>query len=215
MHDIIVSESYIDNRQRYKNDILTYLTLIFNLDIAIHIYKYYDQIFKDNLNDHINKYEILKPSSLLVDDFIYLKPYTFNKMFKNRIQYNNYYKYVYAKQTIIKIINMIGHPDFICHTNIDLKKRGCKGLSNYLRSELVIGVEGYHREIGILINIERMKLNVCKKIKIIEDIFKMNHQYTPREVCRTMFIHYTSYINIDDLYITGYMIDTNNIIYGP
>ena len=215
MHDIIVSESYIDNRQRYKNDILTYLTLIFNLDIAIHIYKYYDQIFKDNLNYHIYKYQILKPSSLLVDDIIYLKPYTFNTMFENRIQYNNYYKYIYAKRTILKIINMIGHPDFICHTNIDLKKRGCKGLSNYLRSELVIGVEGYHREIGILINIERMKLNIWKKIKVIEDIFKMNRDYKPREICRTMYIHYNAYINIDDLYITGYMIDKNNIIYGP
>ena len=72
MHDIIVSEPYIDNRQRYTNDILTYLTLIFNIDIAIHIYKYYDQIYKDNLNYHIYKYKILKPSSLLVDDIIYL-----------------------------------------------------------------------------------------------------------------------------------------------
>ena len=88
MHDIIVSEPYIDNRQRYTNDILTYLTLIFNIDIAIHIYKYYDQIYKDNLNYHIYKYKILKPSSLLVDDIIYLKPYTFNRMFDNRIQYN-------------------------------------------------------------------------------------------------------------------------------
>jgi len=175
----------------------------------------FDKIKKLNINVLINNAGVINlnrrlNSTNLEQAFVvnYLSHYYLtNKLIENSS--------IVRKGVIVNISSFTHIFSNINFTNIDLKKRGCKGLSKYLRSELVIGVDGYHREIEILINIERKKLNVWKKIKVIEGIFKMNREYNPREVCRTMYIHYNSYINIDDLYITGYMIDKNNIIYGP
>ena len=221
MKYIINSPAIIDNRQRYKNDILTYLTMVFNIDIAIHIYKYYDNIYKDNLKFHIEKYEIMKPISHTNSYWIILKPYEKNIIFETEKEYDKYVLTINLKKIIMKIIKMIGHPDFISYTKLDLKSKGCISLSHFT-SICEIFTEEYIKTIDILINIEKEKLNVFDKIKVIDGIiYGYIHDY-PRvcvktsilRLCEIMFQHYLTYIDLNLLKVPGYMIDKHNIIYG-
>tara|TARA_B110001469_G_scaffold126806_1_gene145492 strand:+ start:1128 stop:1790 length:663 start_codon:yes stop_codon:yes gene_type:complete len=204
-----------------NKNIMIYLILRFNKDIAEHIFNYYKKFILNIKEYHIYLYNLLKPIPSMVDYTTHVLPYYKNDIFDHYSQYNKYIKVLTNKKYCLWIIQMIGHQDFIGKTNLNLKHK-CNDLTYHLYGE---DNQKWKDDIERLINIEKGKLNIWKKIKTIECIIKIadyleygvntkwegNWNYNIYEI---MYNNYKYYININELYVPGYIVDKNGIVYG-
>lgn len=146
-----------------------------------------------------------------------------------RVDIDTFWKYMNPRLYYLEDIKMIGHPDFISKTNRDLSKFGCNGLFHTLTVKHLNSNIDYLREINILVNEEKLPLTLFVKIKIVKYIQKYSKIYLKKNnidtrwcVNEVMYNHYLKYIDpnlkneniFNQLLITGYLIDSKNVIYG-
>ena len=80
--------------------------------------------------------------------------------------------------------------------------------------------DDYNREVDILLNEEKIKLSMFEKLDILQRIQEYSIKFcnvAGKEIWlinEIMYNHYLQYITTDNLYITGYLIDSKNVIYG-
>jgi hypothetical protein len=146
-----------------------------------------------------------------------------------RVDFGIFWKYMNPRLYYLEDIKMIGHPDFISKTKRDLSNVGCDGLFNTLTIEYLNSNESYLREIYILTNEERLPLSLFEKLHIVKCIQKYSKHYLEKRNMNTewcinevMYNHYLKYIQpnlknenmYNQLLITGYLVDSKNVIYG-
>ena len=214
--NIISCESYVSSRT-----IKTYLTLKLGCkELAEIIYAYYkDSYIEPSRNWYIYNHN---PYITVTD-----RNNILTKV--GRVDIGTFWKYMNPRLYYLEDIKMIGHPDFISKTNRDLKNVGCNGLFHTLTVKYLNSNADYLREIDILINEEKLPLSLFEKLNIIKRIQKYSKTYLEKYNINTrwcvnevMYNHYLKYItpNLKDdnmfqqLLITGYLVDSNNIIYG-
>jgi len=134
----------------------------------------------------------------------------------------NFWSYMKPRLYFLEDIKMIGHPHFISKTTRNLSDIGCKGVFN----TLLLGCppsrdEDYNREIDILINEEKIHISLFEKLTILKRIQAFAKEYCQKHnmdaswfINEIMYNHYLEYIYPRDLYITGYLIDPTDKIYG-
>lgn len=208
----------LDYRSR-KKDILTWLCLRFGVDISLYIYHFYDQIMESIRNEHVYIYGLVKSRTSIYDYQVYPLPYYKNNLFVTYLDYKKFMQSYHTKRNTMMMLKIMGHPDFLCKTNVDLKQKNCSNMYMYLTE--IDDIPKFYRDIEILINVERLPLTVREKIHIINRITapydKMNYQFSfscYHTIYELMYNHYEEYIKLKDLYVPGYILDSNNIIYG-
>ena len=212
----IICKPYVSLRT-----IKTYLTLILGCkELTEIIYEYYK-------NDYIET----SRNWYIYNHNPYIKVNRRNSLLTKMgcVDSCTFWKYMNPRLYYLEDIKMIGHPDFISKTKRDLSKIGCNGLFNTLTSEYLNCNENYLREIDILVNEEKLPLTLFEKVKIVKCIQKYSKTYleehniiTTWSINEVMYNHYLKYIDpnlkndniFNQLLITGYLIDSKNVIYG-
>lgn len=201
--------------------IMIYLILRYNKDIAEEIYNYYKMYTNIIIDYHKYIYNLLKPRSSMYEITTHVLPYYKNDILKNNHQYLKHVKNIKNKENCLRLICMIGHSDFISRTNLNLKGK-CNPLSYHLYGETD---NIFEKDMDFLINIEKNKISIWDKKKIIECILKiaeyLDYGVNTRwegdwnyDIYELMFSHYKYYINLEYLCIPGYICDKNGIVYG-
>ena len=201
-------EPYVSGRT-----IKTYITLLTGCcDIAELINKLYQDDFLETSREwyilHHNPYKVSYGSYNI-------------KTKVGSVDVTDFWAYMNPRLYYLEDIKMIGHCDFISKTNRDLSQLGCKGVFN----TLYLGCppsndEDYNREVDILLNEEKIKLSMFEKLDILQRIQEYSIKYCSSAgkeiwlINEIMYNHYLQYITTDNLYITGYLIDSKNVIYG-
>ena len=201
-------EPYVSGRT-----IKTYITLLTGCcDIAEIINKLYQDDFLESSREwyilHHNPYKISYGSYNI-------------KTKVGCVDVNNFWSYMDPRLYYLEDIKMIGHCDFISKTNRDLSQLGCKGVFHTLYLGCPPSNDpDYNREVDILLNEEKVKLTIFEKLDILKRIQDYSKKFCTAKkiqycsINEVMYNHYLQYIITEDLYITGYLIDSKNVIYG-
>ena len=135
---------------------------------------------------------------------------------------------------VINELKCTSHPDFISRTHIALDN------SLYISIEVGLSLfqmntEEYNRHLGLIINLEKEKMNIFDKIKTFNTIcnkatctFMINYElynndyymnnytyyFDPEGIYNLIFDKFNDYLNMNILFESGYIIDNKGDIYG-
>tara|TARA_Y100000389_G_scaffold202308_1_gene247239 strand:+ start:470 stop:1102 length:633 start_codon:yes stop_codon:yes gene_type:complete len=119
------------------------------------------------------------------------------------------------------LIKMVSHPDFVSYVDNDLQSLGCLPFEETSFLSYPITDEEYHRQNEIIINQERHKLNIHEKINILNYVINYIHNYYKKNnleetygIEEVIYNHYLRYKQLNDLFVTGFVVDNQNFIYG-
>ena len=205
---------YRDNRHR-KKELIVLLTLRFGNDIAPIIYKFYESIFRQIQEDHVYMYQLLKPNTSVFFSHVDVIPYHTSEIIPNYKSYLEYYKQLKYKKYTMMIITMAGHSDFVSKTSNDLVSRRLRNVHRIHREGCSI------RELEQLVNCEKQAVTQRKRIEILESIadaykttvFWMD-DYFWHSIYDKMYLLYLDYLNLDVLLSPGYILDSQNSLFG-
>jgi hypothetical protein len=206
-----------------KRSVLPILTLKLGCRyLAEEIYFIYLKEEKEKTLKFYMEISPFKPVKNIDEQFKKREMINFIKTKIGFLQSKPFWKYMNKQRNyILSLIKIVSHPDFVSYVDNDLGSLGCLSFKDTSFLPYPITYEDYYWQNEIIINQERHKLKIHKKIHIMNHIinyihnyYKQNNLHEKYDIEEVMYNHYLRYIKLYDLFVTGFIIDKKNNIYG-